>query len=85
MRPKTNIKTIIYESDFAFLIKSICYLLLGSVWVAIGDHRWIPAGLVLGFLFSKVEALKINRKIEYALLATGAILGLYGLGVTVGF
>lgn len=85
MRPKTKTKTIYYESDFAFLIKSALYLLLGSVWVSIGDHRWIPLGVILGFIFSKIEVLRINRKIEYALLVVGAFLGFFGLGITVGF
>lgn len=85
MNSKTNTKATNYESDFAFLVKSALYLILGSTWVAFGDHRWIPLGVILGFFLSKIEVLKINRKIEYALLVVGALLGLYGLGITVGF
>ncbi len=74
-----------HESDIAFLIKSALYLLLGTVWVSWGGHRWIPIGLVIGFGLSKIEVLRINRKIEYALLVVGALLGLYGLGLTIYF
>lgn len=85
MPAKTNTKIPYYESDFAFLVKSALYLILGSSWIAFGDHRWIPLGVIVGFVFSKIEILRINRKIEYALLVVGALLGLYGLGITVGF
>jgi len=72
-----------YESDFAFLIKSALYLILGTVWVGWGAFRWLPAGVIIGFALTKVEALGINRKIEYALLVVGGLLGLFGLGFTV--
>lgn len=71
-----------YESDFAFLVKSALYLLLGTVWIAWGGHRWLPIGVIVGFGLSKIEVLRINRKIEYALLVVGALFGLYGLGLT---
>jgi len=74
-----------YESDFAFLVKAALYLLLGTVWVAWGGHRWLPAGVIVGFGLSKIEVLRINRKIEYALLVVGALFGLYSLGLTIYF
>ena len=73
------------ESDFAFLVKAALYLLLGTVWIAWGGHRWLPIGVLIGFGLSKVEGLHINRKIEYALLVVGALFGLYGLGLTIYF
>lgn len=75
----------IYESDFAFLVKSGLYLLLGTVWISWGGMRWLPLGVIVGFVLTKVEVLKINRKIEYALLVVGALFGLYGLGLTIYF
>lgn len=74
-----------YESDIAFLIKAALYLLLGTVWISWGGHRWLPIGVVVGFGLSKIEVLRMNRKIEYALLVVGALLGLYGLGITIFF
>jgi len=74
-----------YESDLTFLIKAALYLLLGTVWVSWDGHRWLPVGIAVGFVLSKIEVLRINRKIEYALLVVGALLGLYGLGITIFF
>lgn len=85
MATKTQKQKRFYESDFAFLVKSGLYLLLGTVWIAWGGHRWLPVGVVMGFGLTKIEALRINRKIEYALLVVGALLGLYGLGLTIYF
>lgn len=82
--PKQKSKQF-HESDIAFLIKSALYLLLGTVWVAWGGHRWIPLGVAVGFGLSKIELLRINRKIEYALLVVGGLFGLYGLGLTIYF
>ncbi len=82
MRNKTKLQTYA-ESDLAFLIKAALYLLLGTVWIAWGGHRWLPVGVVVGFGLSKIEVLRLNRKVEYALLVVGALLGLYGLGITI--
>lgn len=68
--------------DLGFLIKSALYLLLGTFWISFGSHRWLPAGVLLGFCFSQIEILRIDRKVEYALLVVGALFGLYGLGIT---
>lgn len=83
MSGKTKTKDYL-GSDFVFLIKCALYLLLGTVWIAWGGHRWLPVGVVAGFFLSKIEFLRLNRKIEYALLVVGALLGLYGLGITIG-
>ena len=58
--------------------------MLGLTWLTISSHRIIPIGVVLGFALSKVDALRIDRKIEYALLVVGALLGLVftGIGLT---
>lgn len=80
---KKSTRKRFYESDFTFLIKSALYLILGTVWIGWGGLRWIPVGVIVGFGFSKIEVLRINRKIEYALLVVGALLGLFGLGLTI--
>lgn len=69
--------------DFVFLVKAALYLLLGTLWISFGGHRLLPAGLILGFAFSQLDFLRIDRKIEYALLVVGALFGLYGLGITI--
>ena len=82
---KNGRKKAYHESDFAFLVKAALYLILGLTWISVNGHRVIPIGVILGFLFSKVDVLKIDRKIEYALLVVGALLGLVftGIGLTV--
>jgi hypothetical protein len=72
-----------FSQDLAFLIKAALYLLLGTVWIAFGGHRLLPIGVIVGFAFSQIEFLRIDRKIEYALLVVGALFGLYGLGITI--
>lgn len=74
------------QSDFAFIWKSAFYLILGSVWLAPGGHRLIPLGLIIGFvLVHFVESLRIDRRVEFGLLVVGALLGLYGLGISLSF
>lgn len=84
MKPAGKTKRY-YESDFAFLVKAALYLILGLTWLSINGHRVIPIGVILGFIFTKVDALRIDRKIEYALLVVGALLGLVftGIGLTI--
>ncbi len=85
MNPKKQKQTKFHESDIAFLIKSALYLILGTVWISWGGYRWLPIGVIVGFGLSKIEVLRINRKIEYALLVVGALFGLYSLGITIYF
>lgn len=85
MKRKINTPALIAESDFGFLIKSALYLILGSVWITWTDKRILPIGVLLGFFISKIEILRINRKIEYALLVVGAFFGLFGLGIYLKF
>lgn len=85
VKRKINYSSKLAESDFGFLIKSALYLILGSVWITFADKRIIPIGVIVGFLLTKVEALRINRKIEYALLVVGAFFGLFGLGIYLKF
>jgi hypothetical protein len=84
MKPTVKTKRY-YESDFAFLIKAALYLMLGLTWLSVNGSRMIPVGVILGFVFSKVDVLRIDRKIEYALLVVGALLGLVftGIGLTI--
>jgi len=80
MKPKTKLSKY-KESDFHFLVKVALYLVLGSVWVVLKGVRIIPAGVIIGFIFSKSEFLQINRKIEYVMLLVGALFGLFGRGI----
>lgn len=81
MKKKPHTRSI--GKDFVFLVKAALYLLLGTVWIAFGGHRLLPIGIIVGFGLSQIEFLRIDRKIEFALLVVGALFGLYGLGITI--
>lgn len=67
----------INESDGTYLLKLVCVLLLGTLWLKfqqplhMGDFALsgVPLGLILGlFLIHKFENFQYNRKIWYAIL-----------------
>lgn len=75
------------ETDGAFVLKLVLYVVLGSLWLKI--HRAdlatgvpVPIGLIVGLIFTSHEHFRIDRKIEYAALVLAALVGLmapYGL------
>ncbi len=71
------------EYDSVYFLKILLYLVLGTLWVAWAGRRMLPAGLILGILLVQHEKLQIDRKIEYAILLVGAVLGLVGIGLTI--
>lgn len=71
------------EYDSVYFLKILLYLILGSVWIAIHGHRDIPAGFIVGVLAAQHEKLQLDRKIEYAMLLVGTVLGLVGIGITI--
>lgn len=64
------------ESDSAYFLKIVLYVLLGSFWlrfpdpISIGyiDFNGFPLGLLLGLLFASHDHFQIDRKVEYAIL-----------------
>jgi uncharacterized membrane protein len=70
------------ESDSAYFLKIVLYILLGSFWlrfpapVTIGyiDFNGFPLGLVLGLLFASHDHFQIDRKVEYAILVIVTII-----------
>lgn len=71
------------EYDSVYFLKVLLYLLLGTVWVAFDGSKYIPAGLLLGLVAAQHERLQLDRKIEYAMLIVGGLLGLVGVGFTI--
>ena len=69
------------QYDGVFACKLALYLLLGTLWIKVGSesgfHVPIPAGLLVGLLFTAHEHFKIDRKIEYAVLFIAALIGLW--------
>ncbi|HEX7259700.1 MAG TPA: hypothetical protein VF272_02100 [Candidatus Saccharimonadia bacterium] len=70
------------EYDSVYFLKVLLYLLLGTVWIAFDEKKYIPAGIIIGILIAQHERLQLDRKIEYAMLIVGGLLGLVGIGLT---
>ncbi len=84
MATKTkNSRKLSAEYDSQYFLKVLLYLILGSVWLSFGGQRLVPVGLILGVFAVQHERLRIDRKIEYAILLVAAILGLVGIGITI--
>ncbi len=81
MSRKSKNKSIAKESDSAYLLKLVMYLIIGSLWVKFthGDDSQvpIPAGFIIGLLFAMHDHFKIDRKIEYALLLVAMFVGFW--------
>lgn len=69
------------ESDRAYFLKIVLYLILGSLWLKIGDGQTyqipVPIGLLVGLIFTAHEHFQIDRKIEYAVLLLSMFLGFW--------
>ncbi len=71
------------EYDSVYFLKILVYLIIGSAWGVIAGHRELPVGLLVGLVLVQHEKLQIDRKIEYAILIVGAVLGLVGIGLSI--
>lgn len=68
------------ELDSVYLLKLVIYLIVGSFWVRLergGNAIPIPLGFMIGILFTAHEKLRIDRKIEYALLLVAAFIAFW--------
>lgn len=73
------------ETDSAYFLKLVLYVILGSVWLKfatpliIGDIvlNGLPIGLVLGLIFASHDHFQVDRKIEYAVLLIVTILSYF--------
>ncbi len=71
-------KTSARESDNAYFLKILVFLTLGLCWIKINGLPLIPGGLVVGLIVAQHDHFAIDRKIEYAVMIVGAIIGLFG-------
>ena len=75
-------KKIPHESDSAYFLKIVLYIILGAFWIKFNGPIIIgafqingfPVGLLVGLLFASHDHFQIDRKIEYALLVIVTIL-----------
>ncbi len=80
MAKKKKVQT--KESDGAYLFKIVMYLIIGSQWIRIVDPTFakqfpIPVGFIIGLIFASHDHFQIDRKIEYAMLAVGMLVGFW--------
>lgn len=83
-KTKKQSKNVIYayadSTDGVFALKLAVYIVLGSIWAKISfDNLQIPVpiGLIIGMLLTTHEKLKIDRKIDYAVLLVAALIGFW--------
>ncbi len=70
------------ETDSAYFLKLVLYVILGSFWLRFASPLEIgyitlngfPLGLLLGLLFASHDHFQIDRKIEYAILVIVTII-----------
>lgn len=78
---KKQKRKVAKESDSAYVLKLVMYLLIGSLWVKItyddGGQLPIPMGFVIGLFFAMHDHFQIDRKIEYALLLVAMLIGFW--------
>lgn len=68
------------ETDDAYFLKLLIYLVLGLVWVKHDGYMILPLGLIVGLIVAQKDHFAIDRKIEYAVLIMAMIIGLMGYG-----
>ncbi|TAK89632.1 hypothetical protein EPO04_00795 [Patescibacteria group bacterium] len=78
-----TIKSTNTEYDSVYFLKVLLYLVLATTWLAPSGHRYVPVGLIIGVIIVQHERFQIDRKIEYAVMLVGAVLGLVGIGITI--
>jgi len=81
VKNKNKVKNNTADMDGVYLLKLLLYLLLGSMWVKFSKDSGlqvpIPAGLIVGLIFSSHEHFQIDRKIEYAVLLVAMLFGYF--------
>lgn len=66
-------KTTKTETDNAYILKLILFIILGALWLRIGVGTSdtgipVPIGFLIGLMFARHDRFQIDRKIEYAVL-----------------
>lgn len=64
------------ETDSAYFLKIVLYVILGSLWIKFAHPVQLggfvlngaPLGLVIGVLFASHDQFQVDRKIEYTIL-----------------
>lgn len=79
-RRKRKTKTAI-DVDAVYFMKLVIVLILGSLWLKVGDGQtWqlpLPVGMAAGLMFIRNERLKNDRKIMYGVLLAAMLVGFW--------
>jgi ABC-type dipeptide/oligopeptide/nickel transport system permease component len=75
-RPKRQRLQMRKQPDSVYFLKIVMFFIIGGVWVFFDDSAvpGIPIGLILGLFFASKDHFQLDRKIEYAILLSAAIL-----------
>jgi hypothetical protein len=70
------------ETDGAFFLKIVLYMVLGAQWIWLVDAGQfkqipLPIGLLLGVIFASHDKFQIDRKLEYAIVLVSALIGFW--------
>ena len=81
-KPKLKTKKQHEETDNAFLLKLVLYVIVGFQWVRLVNPGLtkqlpIPVGFIVGLLFAQYDRFKIDRKIEYTVLLVTMLIGFW--------
>ncbi|QQR52043.1 hypothetical protein IPG36_05655 [bacterium] len=68
------------ETDDAYFLKLLIYLVLGMIWIKYNGYVVFPLGLVIGLIIAQKDHFAIDRKVEYAVMLMAAVVGLMGAG-----
>ncbi len=79
---KQKQKILPEETDSAFLLKIVMYVILASVWIKFLEPidlgvialNGIPVGLLIGLIVARQDRFQIDRKIEYVVLIVMTII-----------
>ena len=85
MPTKKKKNTTSTETDSAYFLKLVLYVVLGSFWLKfaapleLGSFvlNGLPLGLILGLIFASHDHFQVDRKIEYAVLLIVTILSYF--------
>lgn len=69
------------ETDGAYILKLVLYVVIGSLWIKItnsdGGQIPVPVGFIIGLIFAMHDHFQIDRKIEYAILLLAMFIGFW--------
>lgn len=79
---KRVVKKQVVETDGAYFLKLVMYLILSSVWVRVTTDNGmsempLPFGAVIALMFAAHDHFQMDRKIEYALILVGMFIAFW--------